>query len=151
MKKLITLLTLVLSFSFADAKSIWIEVIHFKKASVGDKVYVDDHKVEITIIFRKENSFNQRENFSFQADIFGTIIASKTNEEKWNKLNLLISDKLKLKSQNGSKRGFFATETYTLHFIKGVFLTSLIGDDWMITHLDDNNIDEVNIFAYKQN
>ena len=144
MKKLILLLTLALSFSFANAKSIWITIYHYKESLDGEQT------VRISIIFPKENSFTQYESFAFNIGKQKSNLESKTNEEKLNKLNLIISDKLKMKSTRGTKQEFHPKLPHPSYLFKNRFLELLIGNDWMITEYDDNDKDEVNIFAYKQ-
>ena len=136
-KILLTLVLLIPSLCFG--KSLRIEL----KQTFDKKYY------SVALTFNKENSFHEYKRFAFEVDQQRMIPVSARNQNEWKKLNLIISDKLNLKSQSGSKEEFYEKTTYSAYSLERSFLDLLIGNNWMITSYS-NTGGEVNIFAYKR-
>ena len=145
MKKLITLLTLLLSFSFADAMSLRIELLNNN---------VIKNKALIILTYTIEDSLYETSAFKLDYETLDQFVPiSETNKKEFEKLNLIISDKLKLKSNTqwaNRKIVFNPKASYYSSQFEQIFLNLLIGNDWMITEHNNDRNGRAYIYAYKQ-
>ena len=143
MKNKIILFLVLLIPSLCFGKSLRIELKDFQ-------IWQGKNYYTIAFTYSKENGFHEYETFEFIIDAKDKISVTKSNEEKWAKLNLTISDKLKLKTQSGSKKEFHGKIVQYTYLLERRFLELLIGNDWMISEHNNDGKGRINIFAYKQ-
>ena len=141
MKKLIILLTLALSFSFANAMSV--------------RVHCDtvDESTTLEFKYTYENGFAKTEYFILERK-GAVIIVNQKNKKSWNRINQILSEKLKVKTSNGTKLQFDPNISHTYFALDDTFLDIFIGNDYMINHFESEifaRSSYFNIFAYKQN
>ena len=143
MKKLTILLTLLLSFSFADAMSLKFEIIAEKFAETGG----------VRIIYpKKRTSDSESTSKHFIVDMEykkGAFIDSVINRNAFRKLINFQEDILGLKLGSTDK---FLPNIYTVSNIYLLFQDVLIGNGYMITETKkeiSTSFMKFHIFAYK--
>ena len=140
MFKQIILLFAVLIPSLCFGKSLRIEL----------KQTYDKNYYLVTLTYSKEKFLHEYKRFAFEFNPQQMIPVSASNQNKWKELNLIITDKLNLKPQTGSKKKEFGgLIPWIASDLERRFLDLLIGNNWMITSYS-NTDGKVNIFAYKK-
>ena len=113
------------------------------------------NKALIVLTYTIEDSLSETSAFKLDYETLDQFVSiSETNKKEFEKLNLIISDKLKLKSNTqyaNRKIVFNPKASYWFPQFETFFLNLLIGNDWMITEHNHDGKGRVSIFAYKQN
>ena len=139
--KLLILLSLLLSLSFADAMSV---KVSFAREVPGS--------CSFEFKYTHENGFVKTERFELEMK-GAVIIVSETNKKTWNQINLILSEKLKLKTTDGSLVQFEPNIQHTHFPMYETFEDLFIGNDYMITMFEEVTNSQIHIFtifAYRQ-
>jgi hypothetical protein len=142
MKTKLIILLICLLPSISSAMSLRIQL---------KEVLFEPNAHAIALTYTGKNGFSEHNGFAFWKDARSyKIIKDKENSEKWRKLNLVLSEKLKLKSSHAYEGGeFFPDADYFINLLESRFLELLIGNNWMITDFTSDGVGKFNIFAYK--
>ena len=136
---ILILLSLLLSLSFADAMSV--------KVSFEREVL---ESCSFEFKYTHENGFVKTERFELEMR-GAVIIVNETNKKTWNQINLILSEKLNLKTTDGSLVQFEPNIQHTHFPMYETFEDLFIGNDYMITSSEIwFKTGSFTIYAYKQ-